>query len=122
MFTLCHGIFDLEKNQLSLPPPILQGLPGRPGLPGSDGVPGPPGTILMLPVSPATFLMPTGLAVLFHSHTVHSSSQALAYELHFVSLPHSSTSRPRERKHYFLCFTNHLYGKCQPVQWSGTSD
>uniref|UniRef100_A0A8C4IEC6 Collagen, type XI, alpha 1b n=1 Tax=Dicentrarchus labrax TaxID=13489 RepID=A0A8C4IEC6_DICLA len=38
-----------EKHQLSLPPLILQGPPGRPGIPGSDGVPGPPGTILMLP-------------------------------------------------------------------------
>lgn len=47
---------------------FLQGPPGRPGIPGSDGVPGPPGTILMLPVSPAAFHMPTLLSALFSSH------------------------------------------------------
>lgn len=56
----------LEKNQLSLPLLTFQGPPGRPGIPGSDGVPGPPGTILMLPVSPVAFHMPTGLVSFLH--------------------------------------------------------
>lgn len=93
----------LEKNQLCLLPLILQGPPGRPGLPGADGVPGPPGTILMLPVSPAAFHMPTRLSVLFPSHTVCFSSQATARELAlFLSLPHSITSRPSDRSLIFF--------------------
>lgn len=65
----------LEKNQLFFPPVTLQGPPGRPGIPGSDGVPGLPGTILMLPVSPAAFLVPTGLSyfplILYSLHVRH---------------------------------------------------
>lgn len=70
----------------------LQGPPGRPGLPGSDGVPGPPGTILMLPVSSATFHCLISFTCL---HTLHSRHPPMNL-VHLVSLPHSTSSRPRD--------------------------
>lgn len=59
----------------------------------------------------------------FPSNTVHPSSQALARELtSFCTFTSLHQQQAKGSQPYFLWVTNHLPCKCQPVQWSGTSD